>query len=55
MKNNEHASNHFWNVVTVSGTITVLPKERSNVSGTVSVTLCVTESKRYTLVNSFQL
>ncbi len=38
MKNNEHACNRSWNVVTVSGTITVLPKERSNISGTVSVT-----------------
>ncbi len=45
MKNNEHACNRrFWNVATVSGTITVLPKERSNVSVTLSVTLCVTES-----------
>ncbi len=38
MKNNEHECNRSWNVVTISGTITVLPKERSNVSGTVSVT-----------------
>ncbi len=38
MKNNEHALQRSRNVVTVSGTITVLPKERSNVSGTVSVT-----------------
>ncbi len=30
--------------VTVSGTITVLPKERSNVSGTISVTLSGTVS-----------
>ncbi len=47
MKNNEHACNRFWNVVTVFGTRTVLPKERSNVSGTVSITLCVTESVTY--------
>ncbi len=38
MKNSEHACNRFWNVVTVSGTITVLPKERSNGSVTESVT-----------------
>ncbi len=38
MKNNEHACKRFWNVVTVYRTTTVLPKERSNVSGTVSVT-----------------
>ncbi len=44
MKNSEHACNRFWNVVTVSGTITVLPIERYNVSRTISVTLSGTVS-----------
>ncbi len=41
---NEHTCNLFWNIATISGTITILTKGRSNVSGTVSVRLCVSES-----------